>query len=58
MIDEYVGVTTWDLQTGAMSSVTINPGSYQAYKAENTYEISFTPAHNVPLNGYVEIDIP
>lgn len=27
VIDEYVGVTPWDLQTGTMSGVKVNPGS-------------------------------
>jgi hypothetical protein len=34
-IDEYFGLTPWSLTTGGMSSVSINPGSYIAYKEEN-----------------------
>jgi len=58
VIDEYIGIPPWVLTTGQIFGVSINPGSYKAYEAENTYEISFAPAHTIPINGYVEISFP
>lgn len=58
-IDEYRGPTPWPLTTGSMSAVSVNPaGSYIAYDSNLKYEIMFSPKHDIPVDGYVEIWIP
>jgi hypothetical protein len=57
-IDEFSGLTPWLLTTGTLTDVNVNPGSDDANKAENTYVITFTPTHQIPINGYVVISIP
>lgn len=57
-IDDFEGETPWELTAGTFNSVKVDPSSYVAYRAENTYEISFTPQHSVPTNGYIDILFP
>ena len=58
VIDESTGTTPWTLQPGNMSSVFVNPGSYQANKPNNNYIIQFTHDDYLPLNAYFEITFP
>jgi hypothetical protein len=58
-IDEFNGITPWTLTTGGMSSVSINPsGNYIAYSSNLNYEIMFSPNHDIPIDGYVDVWIP
>ena len=58
-IDEYEGDTTWQLTTGEMTNVFINPaGNTVAYSKDLNYEFVFSPTHDIPIDGFVEVYIP
>ena len=58
-IDEYSGITPWQLTTGDMANVRVNPaGNSVAYSTDLAYEFVFSPKHDIPLDGFVEITIP
>lgn len=58
-IDEYDGPTNWALTVGTMTDVFVNPGgSYVAYTLNLDYEFVFTPKHDIPVDGYLEISVP
>ncbi len=58
VIDENAGSTPWPLQAGNISSVSVTPSSYQAFKPNNNYIFQFTPNNQLPLNAYFEIWFP
>jgi hypothetical protein len=54
-----VGITPWALTTGDMANVRVNPaGNSVAYSTDLAYEFVFSPNHEIPLDGLVEITIP
>ena len=58
-IDEYYGITNWPLTVGTMVDVFVNPGGrYVAYTLNLDYEFVFTPKHDIPVDGYIDISIP
>ena len=57
-IDEFEGYIGWTLEQGKFIAAQVKPSSPIAYDEDISYEISFTPVHMIPMNGYIEIDFP
>ena len=57
-IDEFEGYIGWTMEQGDFVSAKVKPNKIVAYDSNVNYEISFTPTHMIPQNGYIVIEFP
>ena len=57
-VDDFEGPVGWIPIQGTFLEAKVKTSSQVSYKEDTTYTIMFTPKHLIPVNGYIEVQIP